>query len=119
MENEIHSKLVLESLPKKRPLLEMPDISMKDVERLVEVITLLLKENQQTDKNFPSLGIFSQIIKIHNCHPKGQRSEEMRGNTYPVRPGGHSSPTLHVCTNLSEQAGAIPTPPGRSLWTHL
>ena len=50
VENEIHSKLVLESLPKKRPLLEMPDINMKDVKTLVEVIILLLKEKKKQKK---------------------------------------------------------------------
>lgn len=50
MENEIHSKLVLESLPKKRPLLEMPDINMKDVKTLVEVIIFLLKEKKKQKK---------------------------------------------------------------------
>lgn len=84
MENEIHSKLVLESLPKKRPLLEMPDINMKDVKTLVEVIIFLLKE-KKNKKNFPSLGIFSQIIKIHNSHPKGQVLHERRWEEIPTQ----------------------------------
>lgn len=36
----------------------------------------------------------------------------------PVRPGGWSSPTSHLCTNPSEQAPGTPTLPGRKLWLH-
>lgn len=45
----------------------------------------LESKKTKTKKNFPSLGIFSQIIKIHNSHPKGQILPERRWEEIPTQ----------------------------------